>query len=210
MRLKIVYFIIIVCYVISLNPYITLCVLPIYSVCCIVFFYYSNNMKKSIVVTLFPILLWYPGTVIFYKIYFWYAEKTRPKYDFVFAADFEGYALIVENQSCGIDEVKIGDRNVIEFPSNGIVLYKTELGATLVPYNYYIQSSPGKIEIPVCVEHNGNVESGKKCARFSYSGVNPRYQYYVFEVGNVDSSEIALKSLFNQVDDIITDCNAHK
>jgi len=181
----------------ALNPFLLIYALPIFVVGLIWLWLGNRNLPYKIAWTITPILLWYPCMNIFVTSYMSFQELTRPRYDFIFPANFEGTAVIVEDMQCAENPKKSNGRIVLEFPDNGILLYRSRLESSHMDNKYYKADSTGilteLIDFHWAASASEKSEQKRHGVKHRYSAVGNLYlpdrhiyTYSVFTVGPRD------------------------
>lgn len=85
------------------------------------------------------------------------------KIDFIFEEGFEGKAMVISNMECGQEVYKIDNREQLEIPKNGVLLYQGEIKSGYVNHNYYFKNQKGeKTQIPERANHMYFEDSDQK------------------------------------------------
>ena len=141
-------------FLISLNPYWLIIAIPIFIIG-VVLVYLSNKSKlKKLLWTIIPIVLWYPGMFLFMYLIGNVGTAMAQKIDFIFIEGYEGKAMVISNMECGQKVYKFENREQLEIPQNGVLLYQGEIKSGYINHNYYFENKAGKkTEIPKRANH---------------------------------------------------------
>jgi len=132
-------------FLIALNPFHIYYAVSVFVFGLIWLWLGNKSLIYKIVWSIAPILLWYPSMYLFIESYLSIKEITRPKYDFIFPSNFMGTAVIVENMTCTKESKKQNGRIQLEFPKNGILLYRTKMESSYMDNKYYRRDSDGNL-----------------------------------------------------------------
>lgn len=137
--------IIILTFIVSLNPYLLMFTVPVFVVGAILLWFSKKNLLAKVLWTVLPVALWYPTFFVFMYLTGTIGIATAQKFDFVFPNDFKGSAILVGDIPCG-QPVRIKDgREQLFFPSNGILLYQGKVETGYVNHKYYYQLDNGEL-----------------------------------------------------------------
>lgn len=146
--------IIIIGFLISLNPYWLIIAIPIFLIGVVLLILSNKSRLEKVLWTIIPIALWYPGMFLFMYLIGNIGTAMAQKIDFIFKEDFEGKAMVIYNMKCGQEVYKIDEREQLEIPENGILLYKGEIKSGYINHNYYFEDKIGvKTKIPERANH---------------------------------------------------------
>lgn len=195
---------IILSFLISLNPYWLIFGVPLYIIGVIILLFSKKSIKAKLIWMVTPLILWYPFMHLFFYVMGVIGTATAQKLDLIFPEDFKGEAIVVSNMPCG-DEIEILDsREQLRIPENGILLYKGDLKYGYINNRYFkINKNGKKIEIPYRANYMywDDVESkpdksiigiwsrggGTKYNPSSEGGINYSFREYV--ISSKDSLE---------------------
>lgn len=197
MKNKIGIILISISFLASLNPFIFLYTLPVFLIGLLSLWLGNRNLSYKIAWTILPILLWYPCMNIFVSSYISFQEMIRPRYDFIFPANFEGTAVIVEDMQCAKTPKNRNGRIVLEFPDNGVLLYRGRLESGHMDNKYFQADSTGMlnelIDFHWASSASEKSEQKRHGVKHRYSAVGNLYlpdrhiyTYSVFTVGSRD------------------------
>lgn len=164
MKNKIGIIVITISFLIALNPFLIIYAIPIFGFGLLWLWLGNKYLLYKIAWTFVPILLWFPCMNLFVESYLSIQESIRPRYDFIFPANFTGTAVIVEDMKCANEPKEHSGRIVLEFPENGILLYSTRIESSYMDNKYYIKDSIGNLTelIDFHWAANENESSGNK------------------------------------------------
>ena len=145
MKNKIGIIVIGISFLISLNPFLIFYAIPVFVFGLLWLWLGGKHLLYKIAWTILPILLWYPCMNIFVESYLSIQERTRPKYDFIFPANFIGTAVIVEDMTCAKESKEQNGRIRLEFPENGILFYSARMESSYMDNKYYRKDSIGNL-----------------------------------------------------------------
>lgn len=141
--------IIVLTFLVALNPYLIIFSAPVFLVGVIVLWFSKKKTTTKLLWTLLPLALWYPSMNLFFYLSGVIGTATAQKLDFIFPNDFTGKVVIVEKIDCGQEVKKIDGREQLIFPDNGILLYQGEMKDGYINHKYYYADKSGrKKEIP--------------------------------------------------------------
>lgn len=128
-----------------ITPYFLLLGVPVFIIGVVLVIFSRKPLKAKLYVTIGPILLYAPLTIIFqfaainlsnlYTKLFLMTEQT-----FLIPENFEGEFRIVYNEKCGIEPKIENSHRLIEIPSNGVLILKTK-------YSYHDQNEYYLVDI---------------------------------------------------------------
>lgn len=140
MRTKIGITVIIVTFLVSLNPYTLVFVLPVFIFGCAILWLGKSSKPKKILFTIVPILLWYPGFLGFMYLNSYLGPKLAQKIEFRMSNDFKGHVTVVFPVECGQAKRIENNREVIDIPEDGIVYYQGVIESGYINWTYKVQS----------------------------------------------------------------------
>lgn len=143
---------------------------------------------------------------------------TAQKLDFNFPVGFKGKAIVIQQNACGQEIVIKGEREQLNFPSSGILLYKGKIESGYINHQYFYVSDKGqRTRIPerahymfrnnaIAVTSSSEVgvwfEGMGMATQFPPDNLAD-YEYLEMVVSSKDSLEKYYKFLYNkQVDSI--------
>lgn len=220
MKYKIGVIIVLLSYLAALNPYLTLYAIPFFLVGAALVWLSRKKILTRAAWTITPLILWYPGVQIIIRLFLLTSEMTEPQYDFIFPHKFSGSAIIIEDMPCAQAAEKNNGRITLEFPANGILLYKKRLESGLIDDRYFIKDSANNlIEL---ANYNyfakDSSQNKRKGIKVGFSAVSDVYiperqifAYQVLYVGLKDSIEALEGSgvsllLINKAEKLVKDC----
>ena len=204
MKGKIGIVIIILSFLISLNPYWLIFGIPLFLIGIISLLLSRKSIKSKLIWILTPIILWYPSMLLFFYLMGTIGTATAQKLDLIFPENFEGKAIVISNMPCGKEIEIIDNREQLKIPESGILLYKGDLKSGYINNQYFKISKDGKkTEIPTRANYmyfedsenipNESVEGiwlsggGTKYNPNPNGGIN--YSYREFVISSKDSLE---------------------
>jgi hypothetical protein len=116
-----------------LNPYWIIFVGPVFLVGLIVVWLSRQRTSIKILLTLLPILLWYPGFLAF--MYFG-ANHMTPE-TFLIPETFRGQITLIYNEPCGETIEEKEGRLIYKIPDNGVLICKNKFETGLIDHEYY-------------------------------------------------------------------------
>lgn len=141
--------IIVLTFLVAINPYLIIFSAPIFLVGVIILWLSKIKTAIKLLWTFLPLVLWYPSMHLFFYLSGVIGTATAQKLVFIFPADFSGKVVIVEKINCGQAINKIDGREQLIIPDNGILLYQGELKDGYINHRYYYTKKNGyKREIP--------------------------------------------------------------
>lgn len=143
MKIKIGIALIIVTFLVSLNPYTLLFVLPVFIFGCVILWWGKSSLPKKILFTIAPLLLWYPGFLGFMYLNFYLGPKLAQKIEFRMSDDFKGQVTVVFPVECGQAKRIENNREVIDIPEDGIVYYQGIIESGYINWTYKVLSESG-------------------------------------------------------------------
>ncbi|GEO06706.1 hypothetical protein AAE02nite_43700 [Adhaeribacter aerolatus] len=141
--------IIILTFIVSLNPYILIFTAPVFLLGVGLLWFSKARLLAKTLFTFLPIILWYPSFYIFMYLTGTIGTATAQKLDFNFHEDFKGKAIVVQEINCGQEVEIVKGREQLNFPENGILLNKGKIESGYINHKYYrVTSSGEKITVP--------------------------------------------------------------
>ena len=136
-------------FLVSLNPYLLIFTVPVFLIGVGLLWLSKTKIFNKTLWTILPIILWYPSFHAFMYLTGTIGTATAQKLDFNFPDNFKGKAIVIQQMDCG-QEIKIKDgREQLNFPENGILLYKGKIESGYINHQYYYVTSTGdRIKIP--------------------------------------------------------------
>lgn len=144
MKSKIGIGLIILSFIICLNPYFLIFGIPTFLVGSLILFRSNKNLKSKLLWFFTPLIIWYPIMNLFIFITGIIGTATAQKLDFIFPENFKGKAIIVSNMPCGQEVEFYKNREQIKIPESGILLYQGELKYGYINHKYYSIDKNGK------------------------------------------------------------------
>ena len=149
MKGKIGIVIIILSFLISLNPYWLIFGVPLFIIGIILLLLSQKSIKSKLIWILTPIILWYPFMNLFFYLMGTIGTATAQKLDLIFPENFKGKAIVISEMPCGEEIEIIDNREQLRIPKNGILLYKGNLKSGYINNRYFkIGKNGKKTEIP--------------------------------------------------------------
>ncbi len=105
----------------------------------------KKKLSAKLVWTLVPVVLWYPGFMLFMYLSMTIGQATAQKLDFIFPADFKGTAVVINSMPCGEPVKKVSGREVLNIPDNGILLYQGTIESGYVDHRYFRKDNAGQL-----------------------------------------------------------------
>jgi hypothetical protein len=143
MTKKIGIIIIVLTFLVSLNPYLLIFTVPVFLLGSILVWVSKGKILTKALWTILPIILWYPSFLVFMYLSGTIGTATAQKLDFIFSENFIGRVEIVSNIPCGQEKIIKEGREQLFIPDNGIFLYKEEIRTGYVNHKYYRQDKNG-------------------------------------------------------------------
>ncbi|WP_299249009.1 hypothetical protein [uncultured Aquimarina sp.] len=163
MKGKIGIVIIILSFIISLNPYWLILGIPLFVIGIILLLFSKKSIRSKLIWILTPIILWYPFMQLFFYLMGTIGMATAQKLDLIFPEDFEGTAIVISNMPCAKEIEIIDNREQLKIPKNGILLYKGDLKNGYINNRYYkIKKNGKKVEIPTLANYMYSIDSKSK------------------------------------------------
>ena len=149
MKGKIGIVIIILSFIISLNPYWLTFGVPLFFIGIIILLLSQKSIKLKLIWILTPIFLWYPFMNLFFYLMGTIGTATAQKLDLIFPENFKGKAIVISEMPCGEEIEIINNREQLRIPESGILLYKGNLKSGYINNRYFkIDKNGKKTEIP--------------------------------------------------------------
>lgn len=141
--------VVVLAFVVSLNPYWLIFAVPIFFVGAIFVWVSKAKLMVKILWTILPVSLWYPALLLFMYLLGVVGTATAQKLDFIFEDNFEGQVMVVENMTCGQPVNVVNGREQLFVPRYGVLLYQGEIKTGYSNHKYYkITVNKQKIELP--------------------------------------------------------------
>ncbi|MEB2781483.1 hypothetical protein U3A58_13865 [Algoriphagus sp. C2-6-M1] len=137
--------IIILTFLVSLNPYLLIFTVPVYLIGVGLIWLSKTKVLQKTLWTVLPGILWYPSFHVFMYSTGTIGTATAQKLDLYFPADFNGKAVIVRQIDCGQEVIIKDGREQLNFPENGILLYKGEIESGYINHQYFYKTATGEI-----------------------------------------------------------------
>ena len=226
MKSKIGIGIIIIAFLVCLNPYLLIFGVPLFIIGIIILLLSDKKLKIKLIWILTPIILWYPSMQLYFYLMGTIGTATAQKLDLIFPENFKGKAIVVSDMPCGKEIEIIENREQLRIPENGILLYKGKLKSGYINNRYFkIDNSGNKTEIPTRANYmywedseNKPDESevgiwlsggGTKYNPSPNGGIN--YSFREFVISSKDSLEKwsefkRTKKLEKLTDSLVTEC----
>ena len=128
-------------FVISLNYYSLIFVLPIFLIGCVLLWLGQSSVKIKIIVTIAPLILWYPSFLGFMYLNSFLGLKFAQEIEFRIPSDFRGQVTIIFPVACGQPVRKENGREIIDVPKNGLVYYQGFIESGYMNWTYKLQDS---------------------------------------------------------------------
>ena len=154
MKAKIGIVIIIIAFLVCVNPYLLIFGVPLFIIGIIILLLSDKNLKTKLIWILTPIILWYPSMHLYFYLIGTIGTATAQKLDLIFPENFNGKAIVVSDMPCGEEIEIIDNREQLRIPENGILLYKGNLKSGYINNRYFkIDNNGNKTEIPFRANH---------------------------------------------------------
>lgn len=111
---------------------------PIFVAGTILVLFSRVTAKKKLIVTILPIVLYFPTTYLFLFAYNYSTPKT-----FIIPDSYEGPIRIVYNENCGTKYLKENGNLTLVFPDNGILILNEKFDGA-VNNKYFLLDSSGQ------------------------------------------------------------------
>jgi len=125
--------IIIISWIVCLNPYAVIFVGPVLLVGLAVVWFSKTSGRTKILTTVLPFLLWYPGFLAF----MYFGSKRMTPETFLVPEKFRGQITLIYNESCGQTVPVVNGRLVYRITENGVMILKNEFETGLINQEYY-------------------------------------------------------------------------
>ena len=132
-------------FIVSWNPYWLIFAVPAYIIGVVVLWLSRKKLSTKLGWTIIPVVLWYPGFMLFMYLSQTIGEATAQKLDFIFPADFKGTAVVINSMPCGQPVKEVGGREVLNIPENGILLYQSTIEPGYVDHRYFRKDNAGQL-----------------------------------------------------------------
>jgi hypothetical protein len=141
--------IIILTFLFSINPYLLIFTVPVFLIGVGLLWFSKTKILNKTLWTVLPVILWYPSFYVFMYLTGTIGTATAQKLDFNFPENFKGKAVIVRQIDCGQEVIIQDGREQLNFPENGILLYKGEIESGYINHQYFYRTATGeKSKIP--------------------------------------------------------------
>jgi hypothetical protein len=144
MKGKIGIIVIILSFLISLNPYWLIFGVPLFVIGIILLLLSQKSIKSKLIWIITPIIFWYPFMHLFLYLMGIIGTVTAQKLDLIFPKNFEGKAIVISNMPCGKEIEIIDNREQLKIPESGILLYKGNLRSGYINNRYLKINNNGK------------------------------------------------------------------
>jgi len=139
MKTKLGITIIILSFVVSLNPYTLIFVTPVFLIGCLILWLSKSSIKKKVILTIAPIILWYPGFLGFMYLNSYLGPKLAQKVEYRIPNGFKGQVMVIFPVECGQPVREENGREIIDIPEDGIVYYQGNIEAGYINWTYKLQ-----------------------------------------------------------------------
>lgn len=149
MKPKIGFTIIVISFILALNPYLLIFIAPIFLIGVAIVWTSEKSTRTKLIWTFIPIVIWYPSMMMFFWLSGIIGTATAQKLDFIFKEGFVGQVTIVDKMPCGQKKVLKNNREQLYIPENGIFLYQEDIKNGYVNHKYYyVNKNNLLVEIP--------------------------------------------------------------
>ncbi|MFN8437002.1 MAG: hypothetical protein U0V72_05120 [Cytophagales bacterium] len=149
MKSKIGFTIIIISFILALNPYFLIFTVPLFLIGVVIVWISEKRTRIKLFWTIIPTAIWYPTMILFFWLSGIIGTATAQKIDFIFKEGFIGQVTIVDKMACGQKKILKNNREQLYIPENGICLYQEELKNGYINHKYYYENiDRGLVEIP--------------------------------------------------------------
>lgn len=230
MKGKIGTIIIILSFLVSLNPYWLIFGIPLFIIGVVILSFSTKDIIVKLIWIVAPLILWYPSVFLFFYLIGTIGTATAQKLDLIFTENFKGKAIVIPNMPCGESIEIVENREQLKIPENGILLYKGDLKSGYVNNRYFKVDKKGeKTELPFRANYmyfeNSDKKPDEKVVGVWLRGIgkkyNPNhigginYEYREYIVSSKDSLEKQfdfkrLKKLEELTDSIVDKCKNGK
>jgi hypothetical protein len=107
----------------------------------------NRTTKTKLLVTLTPIILYFPLTFLFLTAY----NYTTPKV-FLISSDYEGTLRIIYEEECGQNIYKKDGKEVLNFPPNGILILNEDFDGGINNEYFFVDKLGKKTKISEILE----------------------------------------------------------
>lgn len=128
---------------VSLNPYLLIFTVPAFIIGVGILWFSKTKILAKTLWTVLPLLFWYPSMHLFFYLSGIIGTATAQKLDFNFPDNFKGKAIVVQQIDCGQEIVKKDGREQLNFPENGILLYKGKIESGYINHQYFYVTNTG-------------------------------------------------------------------
>lgn len=128
---------------VSLNPYLLIFTVPVFIIGVGLLWFSKTKILKKILWTVIPLALWFPSMHLFFYLSGIIGTATAQKLDFNFPDNFKGKAIVVQQIDCGQEIIKKDGREQLNFPENGILLYKGKIESGYINHQYFYVTNTG-------------------------------------------------------------------
>ncbi|WP_164489964.1 DUF6843 domain-containing protein [Runella sp. SP2] len=135
--------IIILTFLVSLNPYLLIFTVPAFIIGVGILWFSKTKILAKTLWTVLPLLFWYPSMHLFFYLSGIIGTATAQKLDFNFPDNFKGKAIVVQQIDGGQEIIKKDGREQLNFPENGILLYKGKIESGYINHQYFYVTNAG-------------------------------------------------------------------
>jgi hypothetical protein len=126
-----------------INPWFLIFGVPVLIIGLILIWMSDAKNLTKVLLTIAPVILWYPGMGALYYIY---SEKSRSTPEtFLVPEDFRGEITIIYDEPCGITVPEENGRLVYRIPDNGILIITNPFEPGIIDHEYYWIDKNGQI-----------------------------------------------------------------
>ena len=204
MKFKIGLFLVLVSWLVCLNPYLIIFAGPFFIVGLVLVGLSKAKLKTKLLTIVLPIVFWYPG---FLALMYFGAKRMTPE-TFLIPQDFRGQITLVYNEPCGETIPKVDGKLIYKIPNNGVMILTNELETGLTDQEFFFVNSQGKkiekLEALIqqnynedyTLEKNNNEPPRNKVGVFHLgtgggsSLKNENYEFHIFAVNSWDSLRV--------------------
>ncbi|MBF8965000.1 hypothetical protein I0P70_17265 [Pontibacter sp. FD36] len=145
MKSKIGITIIVLAFAVSWNPYWLIFAVPAFLIGVVTLWLSKKKLSAKLGWTFVPIVLWYPGFMLFMYLSMTIGQANAQNLDFIFPKDFKGTAVVISNMPCGAPVKKVSRREVLNIPEDGILLYQGTIEAGYIDHRYFRKNNAGQL-----------------------------------------------------------------
>lgn len=115
--------------------------LPVFGLGAGLVFLSNRPLWVKVLTTLLPLLLWFPASGIFLRLYVLYNRGTPETY--LVPLGYEGEFVVVYGEPCGVEPELEKGRRLLRIPPDGSLIVKPEFEGGAIDHEYYFIDSIG-------------------------------------------------------------------